>query len=141
MVSISSRVALNRLSNSGSVMNHIPRQLKSSSASQSTIIYHKIPDTTENIHCVEARFSLGVGIKWNIFKNQGFMIAWTLQKMSTDTTTSWVTMDHLTNLPLGFLPKDGLDFFQILLSYITDEWLGVCQRADHHLITIVSGIN
>jgi hypothetical protein len=127
--------------NSASVIKHIPRWLKSPSASQSTIIYHKIRDTTENIHCVEARFSIGVGSKWNIFKNQGFMIAWTLQKMPTDTTTSWVTMDHLTNLPLGFLPDDGLDFFQILLNYITDEWADVCQRADHHLITIVSGIN
>jgi hypothetical protein len=58
------------------------------------------------------------------------MIAWVVTKQpytSSRTTTGWRSVTYFSSLPNGWIPHDGVDFFEQLLNYLRTKWVEHCE--------------
>ena len=61
-------------------------------------------------------------------------IAWTLSLPTKQVDgPHWKTRAYLSMLPYGWIPEDGLDFFQQFVDNLKQKWLKLCDLAEEHL--------
>jgi hypothetical protein len=78
-------------------------------------------------------------IDLEIVKDWKCSIGWTVsQARGDDGKQCWRTVEHFSVLPYGWIPKNGLDFFQTFFQYLQDYWMGICDRAHKRLFKLVS---
>lgn len=125
-----------------SVLRNKPRFLKESSppAHDHGLKYNRgKPNDIADTYFVRAWFSARRDIDHEIVKDWKYSIGWTvLQSRDTDGKQCWKTVDHFSMLPHGWIPKNGVDFFQQFLLHLKDSWQGLCDRAHERLFKLVS---
>lgn len=65
-------------------------------------------------------------------------IAWTILSPSNPQIRPWQSVDYYSMLSNGWIPDDGIDFFQQIILHLEERWLNVCDVADEHLKQSVS---
>ncbi|KUL83782.1 hypothetical protein ZTR_06613 [Talaromyces verruculosus] len=60
-------------------------------------------------------------------------IAWTILSPSNPHIRPWQSVDYYSMLPNGWIPDDGIDFFQQIVLHLEERWISVCDTADGHL--------
>jgi hypothetical protein len=66
-------------------------------------------------------------------------IAWTITVSSVwNDELGCRSTDHFSMLPIGCIPKNGLEFFVQFLDHFKKVWLAVCNLAGQHLLDCVS---
>jgi hypothetical protein len=65
-------------------------------------------------------------------------IAWTIIPPSNPKIRPWQSVDHYSTLPNGWIPDDGIDFFEQITLHLEERWISVCDAADEHLKKSVS---
>ncbi|KAF4452082.1 putative ankyrin 2,3/unc44 [Fusarium austroafricanum] len=64
-------------------------------------------------------------------------IAWTLSDLEGSEISPWQTKVHLSMLQIGWIPDDGLDFFQQFIIHLTESWSLVCKVFAQQLLNQV----
>jgi hypothetical protein len=78
-------------------------------------------------------------IDLKIIKDWKCSIGWTVsQAKDDDGKQYWRTVEHFSALPYGWIPENGLVFFQSFFHYLQDYWMGICERAHIRLFELVS---
>lgn len=93
--------------------------------------------------CSDVRISVAVSVPTaSIFdkyagddeKFETWGIAWSMAARTAGGQSSdWVTKDHFSMLPNGWIPHDSLDFFQQFVTHLTKEWSDMAEEAKGHL--------
>ncbi|KAF5611242.1 ankyrin repeat-containing protein, partial [Fusarium sp. NRRL 25303] len=60
-------------------------------------------------------------------------IAWTIGDIVEDLGFGQKTKYHISMLPDGWIPQNGIDFFQQLILHLTARWSELCTGAEDHL--------
>ncbi|KAG5664912.1 hypothetical protein KAF25_008646 [Fusarium avenaceum] len=60
-------------------------------------------------------------------------IAWTTHNNIEGGGFAQKTKDHFSMLPDGWIPENGIEFFQQLIVHLTARWSDLCNSAEEHL--------
>ncbi|CVL09207.1 uncharacterized protein FMAN_15451 [Fusarium mangiferae] len=60
-------------------------------------------------------------------------IAWTIGEIVEDGGFGLKTKDHFSMLPHGWIPENGIKFFQQLIAHLTTRWSDLCNSTEEHL--------
>ncbi|KAF4948559.1 hypothetical protein FGADI_9554 [Fusarium gaditjirri] len=60
-------------------------------------------------------------------------IAWTIGDIVEDLGLGEMTKDHVSMLPYGWIPQNGIDFFQQLILHLAARWSELCTGVEDHL--------
>ncbi|KAF4441559.1 ankyrin, partial [Fusarium albosuccineum] len=111
----------------------------------------RVPDDTMNIICPKEARGSDVGISiaacvplesifesgidgpsyWDFWEGCG--VAWIMTAPSHDAGPGWTMKEHFSTLPDGWIPDDGIDFFQQLVVHLTKGWSNLCHQTEGHL--------
>lgn len=60
-------------------------------------------------------------------------IAWTMGEIDENSGFGQKTKDHLSTLPDGWIPENGIEFFQQLIVHLTRRWSDLYHGVEDHL--------
>ncbi|PQE15320.1 ankyrin repeat-containing protein [Rutstroemia sp. NJR-2017a BVV2] len=60
-------------------------------------------------------------------------IGWKIVRSTNTKQGQWTPIVYFSTLPYGWIPRDGIDFFQQFILYMKGKWLELCQQAEEHL--------
>jgi len=65
-------------------------------------------------------------------------IMWTMRCFLNSAGESWISTDHYSTLPDGWIPNGSADFFRLFILHLKKKWLGLCNIGDTYLTESVS---
>lgn len=68
-------------------------------------------------------------------------IAWNILRPVDPERSPWRSTVYFSTLPYGWIPDDGIHFFNLFIVYLKGRWVDLCQQAEEHLSTRVSYIS
>jgi hypothetical protein len=67
-------------------------------------------------------------------------IAWTMIPPKSSTSRTSKSINHLSTLPYGWIPDNGVDFFKQFILCLKDRWFVECDLMDGDLAKRVSNL-
>ncbi|KAM3076143.1 hypothetical protein ACMFMG_006342 [Clarireedia jacksonii] len=70
---------------------------------------------------------------FSILNDSKYRIAWKIVPSTNTKQGPWTPVVYFSTLPYGWIPRDGIDFFQQFILCMKEKWLELCQQAEEHL--------
>jgi hypothetical protein len=74
----------------------------------------------------------------NIYDRNEICIMWTMRCFPNSASESWISTEHYSTLPDGWIPDGSADFFRLFILHLKQSWLELCNIADTYLTESVS---
>jgi hypothetical protein len=73
-----------------------------------------------------------------LYGREEICIMWTMRCFPDSGGESWISTDHYSTLPNGWIPDGGTDFFRLFILHLKQQWLKLCNIGDTYLTESVS---
>jgi hypothetical protein len=66
-------------------------------------------------------------------------ITWTISRLTKPNGERYSkAIDHYSTLPYGWVPDNGIDFFNDFILRLEEKWIKLCDLGENHLTNCVS---